>query len=442
MPRCSDQQRRVVLLDFWSDNNRGDAAMQVGLVRLLRKRLPGARMTLITAYGANQAADVASEFDETGPHVDSIVGGFRLTAVPFRPGALRRKPLRRLANLLLVGANLLLFPVWVAASMTSALDRLLPGSLRQSASALRDADIVIWNGRNFRANSTMREPYEMWGLIYNPLVALVARKRVACVGASVWPLRNPLARAMVRTALSKTRFVSLRERESFESAIDLLGSDHPHLELSPDLSFAMLSTPPTWSRGSDGQPMPRTLGITLVDWVGSGYPARARYISELRLFLEWFLEFADTRVVIVPQVTYGMEATDLLERELLDGMPTSSITVIRGRPRVSELLDLYRGLDILIATRMHSAIFALSQGTPVVTIPYDEGGKWGILEMLGVRDVAVPYRIVRSRALGTKLADVWARREDTRREIARAMPALQTRLEESVDRALIAAGAS
>lgn len=423
----------ILLLDFWSDRNRGDAAMQLGLVRLLRRRIPEARLVVMAAYGANQWPTFLDELDETAPIVDGVVGGIRPTFVPFDTAILRRRAVRRVANAAGLAAALALVPFWLLLRWVPAFDRTLAPRLRASVREIRRADLVLWNGRNFRADSPSREPYEMFNLVYNPIVAMLLGRPVAAIGVSLWPLRNPLARRLVSAVLGRTFFVSFREHDSYERGVVELRGRRPAVELLPDLSFAVLDPPIELDSGADCKSArPKRLGVTLVDWRGSGSGARDRYVEALSGFLSTFLEEPETEVTIIPQVTYEMEATETIERELIERVASPRLHAIRGRPTVVELLALYREQEIVVATRMHSAIFALSQGTPVVTIPYDSGGKWGILRMLGLERIDVPFTDVNAGSLSKRVADVWARRDEVRQTVRHRLPLLIRDVEANV----------
>jgi colanic acid/amylovoran biosynthesis protein len=292
---------------------------------------------------------------------------------------------------------------------------------------------VLWKGRNFRASNAVREPYELWALLYNPVVAFMFGKPVMCIGGSMWPLRNPVARFMLRAVAGRTFFFSVREHSSYERAVALLHGKRTQIELLPDLSLASLPPGgPTNRSTHESSAGPRRLGVTVVDWPGSGEAARNRYREALLGFLRRFLEREGTEVVLVHQVTYRMEDTSSLEETLLRGLASERVSAVEGSPNVDELISIYSTMDLLVATRMHSAIFALSQGTPVVTIPYDAGGKWGILDMMGARDVEVPFVSVTAESLERKVDEVWARRSELLATVRENLPALAAAVEDNV----------
>lgn len=427
----SDRKLKVVFLDFWSDKNRGDAAMQVVQVNMLRSLMPNSHITVIAAFGANQSEFLSEELDETTPLVDNVVGGLRATYVPFGSKVLQKSFLRKALNILALGLGLLMLPIWFLVGKTSLFDGFFSSSWKKSIRALRECDLVLWNGRNFRVDTVRREPYEIWNLLYNPVVAQLFGKPIAAIGASIWTLKHPVARYLLRVVMGRAYFVSLREETSMRNAKELLAGKSVQLELLPDLSLALLNEQ-NKSRSTRNVPENlNRLGVTVVDWINSGEEARRNYVDALRAFLKGFLKSPENSVVLIPQVTYDMEKTGSLEEELMRDLG-GNISIYSGSPKVSQLVDMYAGLDFLVATRMHSAIFALSSGTPVVTIPYDAGGKWAILDMMGAMNIAVPFESITPEKLCMKIDEVWSRRETMLATVKQKLPELSIQVEDNI----------
>jgi polysaccharide pyruvyl transferase WcaK-like protein len=405
--------------------------MQVALVRLVRERLPGSRITAMAAFGANQWPALRGEFDESGPLVDDFVGGIRPWLLgPFESGPLRFSVLRKLVSAGCAFIALWMLLLWPIFSRVPRLDAFLPASMRRSIAALRAADLVLWNCRNIRGDSTATEPYEVWGRTYNALAAILFRKPVACIGASIWPLRHRLSRALARAVLGRCIFVSLRDRSSYDYAQSLLRDKPCVLRLLPDLSLYFFAR--SARRDRRLPPEPHTLGLTVVDYRKSGEKARRGYIKALHGCLKDFLARDGTTVVLIPQVTTAWQSTAALEADLLRGLDPARVRREAGHPTVSQLTAIYGGVDLLIATRMHSAIFALTQGTPVVTIPYVAGGKWGILDMMEAKGVDIPFVGIGADGLERKIEAVWRRREELLASVAARLPVLAKEAEDNV----------
>jgi polysaccharide pyruvyl transferase WcaK-like protein len=425
------EPHEILLLDLWSERNRGDAAMQVALVRLVRERLPGSRITAMAAFGANEWPALRGEFDESGPLVDDFVGGIRPWLLgPFESGPLSFRLVRKLVSAGYAFIALWMLVLWPIFGRAAWLDAFLPGSTRRSIAALRSADLVLWNCRNLRGDSTATEPYQIWGRTYNALTAILFRKPVACIGASIWPLRHPLSRAMARAVLGRCIFVSVRDRSSYDYALSLLRGRPCVLRLLPDLSLFLLARSTTGARQLPSELL--TMGLTVVDYRKSGEKARREYITALRGYLREFLGRDETTVVLIPQVTTAWQSTAGLEADLLRGLDPARIRREDGHPTVRQLTAIYGSVDFLIATRMHSAIFALTQGTPVVTIPYVAGGKWGILDMMEANDVDIPFVGIGVDGLKRRVESVWSRREELLASVTARLPVLAKEAEDNV----------
>ena len=426
----------VLIVDYWSDRNRGDAAMQIATAELVRKYAPGAKITVMTAYGWNQWPELCSELDETSKHVDAIVGGIRPTFTPIEGSGLRSAFIRRGVTLVSTMA------AWLGSSLIGSIvrkgeyHRFLPKRMRRSAQAISEADIVIWNGRNFRSDSPKREPYEIWQLLYNPKVCFRTGAPVVMIGASVWPLKTRSARRQVAGAIRSTAFTSLRERNSYDVVTRQLGVEANRVKVLPDLSLAALRDGASELPEARVLPQwPRRVALTVVDWPNLGVEVRDDYVRGVAGLCRYLIANGAEAVDLIPQVTYEMESTSRLSVELRN-LVGERLRVADGKPQVSDLASIYAQYDFLIATRMHSAIFASSRRIPVMTIPYDEGGKWGILDMMGVSGVDTPYAFATEANLIRKFDEVWARRDEIRASLTSSLPALMKSVDDNVRLAL------
>ena len=76
---------KILLLDFWSEKNRGDAAMQQALIRMTRQYFKSSRVYVCMAYGFNQAHKFIDHFDYTLKEgVDDLLPGFFPTFFPMK----------------------------------------------------------------------------------------------------------------------------------------------------------------------------------------------------------------------------------------------------------------------------------------------------------------------------------------------------------------------
>jgi hypothetical protein len=74
--------KKIVLLDFCSEKNRGDAAMQVGLLKLVYRYFRDPIISIISVFGANQSRQLINEYDHSIKWPVSILGGLKPTFYP------------------------------------------------------------------------------------------------------------------------------------------------------------------------------------------------------------------------------------------------------------------------------------------------------------------------------------------------------------------------
>jgi polysaccharide pyruvyl transferase WcaK-like protein len=253
------------------------------------------------------------------------------------------------------------------------------------------ADIVVWNGRNFRGNEgALAEFVKIFELCANPLLCSFMHKPIYCVGASVWPLRGRLAKYILRITFNRCQKVWLREKSSLSNT-QLLGSKlhTDNLSLLPDLSFYMLNkyVETILSNPQHREVKQNMVSLTLVGRKEiSSDVAYFNYIDQVAEAIN-FLHKQGKIVQVVPQVTYSLEPFHTELELIVNKLSTSENLLILDKvSRLEQLVEIYNQSSLLIASRMHSAIFAASCGTPVIALSYDSGGKWSILRELNIQE--------------------------------------------------------
>jgi len=348
---------RIVVIDLCPETNRGDAAMQVGLLSLLRQSLPEAEISLMTILGANQKDSLRNEYDHTYQMHEVVLGGMKPTFYPIGRFSGLSGLASEVLNAIGLFAGLIFLGAIKAGVPLRALVTMLPRDYRNSFQALIQADMVFWKGRNLRSRpSAALELYRIVNTLFHPLICLALKKPLALVSGSFWPLRSRASRWIVRSVVNQCLYISCREAASVQVARSFTQTKtHVIIEQQPDLSFAL------YHRGSlrsssrictQPPPFPEKIGLTLMDWQGAGKAARKQYIQSVRGLLDVCVE-KGTLVTIIPQVVKKWEATASLIQELLESHPVAEkIQVIPGNPMIDDLLTIYSNQDLLVATRM------------------------------------------------------------------------------------------
>jgi len=234
------------------------------------------------------------------------------------------------------------------------------------------------------------------GLLFTARIAwplLLARRlgvRRILWGHSIGPCDGWLGSLLLKTALRGAE-MTVRDHASLK----LLTKWGIPAQILPDLAFQLVTEDTKPYEACRGSAI-RRIGLTARN-MGRGKSGQQEYEKQLRVGLNGLIakirrdEGVDVEVVAIVQVAGQLEHTNdghVLSR-ILSRLDCKSRLVTPGGggiPTMSELLNAYAELDLLVATRMHSAILASCAGRPFVVIEYIGGKARGIVDALGLPD--------------------------------------------------------
>lgn len=428
------------MLDFASEKNRGDAVLQLALIRLTRKYFRDAELVICTVYGANQFPEALIHFEYSSKEktIKEIVGGLMPTYYPISEKdvvcneyiQLIKKAFSLLLSTLIILALIIKIPSYLVM-------KFLPYNFRHTFKHFMEADLVIWNGRNLHGPGFLMELYSIFTLLFHPIICMLLKKPIACVKTSVWQLKNPLARIIIKILFKKLIFISVREENSMENLKKILGeSNIGNTIVLPDLSLYILRPlSKKVIKKHDNKNKKLKIGLTLMDWRWHGLEARRQYVCVIRNFLRYLIKEFNADVIVIPQVTKIEENVNSILCDILRNMNYNEINkihILRKELSLKELLEIYANIDFLIATRMHSAIFALSVGTPTLAIAYDQGAKWGIFKMLGAENIVLNYKGINEQLIINKFKWIWSNRKILINTVQKHLDKLYMKAEENV----------
>lgn len=285
--------------------------------------------------------------------------------------------------------------------------RAIPRGLVTARSALGSCDLLLSGGGGILQDVTSwRSP-----LYY--LAVLQAAQRagvpVACVGYGVGPLRRQAIRWLARRALARVAVLAVRDRLSL-AALRELGVRR-EIALTADLAFALPRPAPeevaaAWERVGLGAPGQPTLGVALRRVPGGAGPQ-----AELSRSLTEAIRDAAQELSLRPVLVPMQPSEDLpLAQELADAIGRGA-QVVRVPLSARELLALFGGASLVLAMRLHAAVFAAICGRPLAAISYDPKVD-GLLAELGL-EAAVRLPNLDPAALRAGLREAAARPPST-----------------------------
>jgi colanic acid/amylovoran biosynthesis protein len=410
---------KLLVLNAHSAQNAGDLAILQETLLCLRSAFPDAEVTIA----------INDEPSTTLPAEASYVGSFmRWMLQVDAQGEWRwRKPL------------VPFYALWLA--LCAVLYRLMNARLmpraperRRLMQAYYDADVVVVIGGGHLYARHAANIAFMW-LWLGIALAVLMRKPLVLLPQSFGPLPGTMQRAMLRWLLARSALVVAREYRSLHLLAEV-GLRRRVLVL-PDLAFAPASADASdrhaavLDRRVAGRPL---VGLTLMDWQGQNpnFHNQQGYEQAILRLMRHVQEHYDAEIVLFAQCTGPTAAQDdrRIARRIVAAARKEGcddVTLIDAALSPEALKAAYARLDLLVATRMHSAIFALSGSVPALVIGYLHKSV-GIMEMLGLERHALDIDTVDATLLCSSFDTLWAERALVRRRLAERIPAMQRTL--------------
>ncbi len=360
---------KILILNTHSTLNAGDTGIVLAQVRLFRRLFPGVEISLTSrtprldrAFYAPRGIKVHSPFT---PAPGVFDGGWE-------------KLRGSIGNLVDLAAR------------------------RDLLAAIRESDLVISSGGGYFYSYGKRFPGPTFLQYYLHLQLARARsKPVIFFPQSFGPFANPPSARLCRSILAggNVRKVLVREKISRDLLLDLLGDDGGEkVAYCPDAVFLLEPAESRPAADFASRLRRPVLALTLRDWhfPGAGTTAakaaaRENYLSSLIEVASSFRKRFGGEVLVVPQVRGPdpLENDTAISREFVrryrreNGGEGMSLIPDRFVETPEDIIALFSRVDLVVATRFHSAVFALLARTPAITVAYQHKAA-GMLRELGL----------------------------------------------------------
>ncbi len=413
--------RRFVLLNTHSVLNAGDAGIVLAQIRLLRREFPGAVISVTSRTPKIDAAWLGPLGVRVFPPL-----------LPGPGGRTQPEMDRGIAG------------PWSA-----------PGSRIGLLCAIRRSDLAISTGGGyFYSHRRVLPGPTFYQNILHVRAALAFRRPVVFFPQSFGPCLS-LAGERSLTALLRrpgVRAILAREGESSDYLGRLLpkAAVRQKIEVCPDAAFLLR---PGAAGGTvrlpPGLPRP-VIAVTLREWSAPRPPRNARrasvredYLGALEGTLAGIQARRGGSIVIVPHSRGPRPGEDdrpisKVFRDRLERRLPSGRVIQLGLPDLTgpdDLISLFESADLVLATRFHSAVFALCAGTPVLTIGYQPKAR-ETMRLLGLEHLALEWEGLRGADLEARAEELFASPAEARAEIAARVRTTRQSIEETLGRVL------
>jgi len=252
---------------------------------------------------------------------------------------------------------------------------------------------------------------------------------------SIGPITGSRDRRRFSRVLGRLGHILVREASSYRVATRDLEIPKDRVSQTPDLAFALARSHPR------RRPCGRTrVGMTVLDWrwAGGSSAQYERYLVVLAEIADRLLA-RDYDLDLLVQVDLEGHARqdDRRESERVRSLVRRNgrVTVEAVGRSPQEALDRYGSYDLVIGSRLHSALLALCAGTPAIALGYQPKAV-GIYEQLGLAPWVFDARQVQADAVLRTAEGILGNHDSAAADVLRSTARAKASLQESVAKAL------
>jgi colanic acid/amylovoran biosynthesis protein len=240
------------------------------------------------------------------------------------------------------------------------------------------SDAIVTTGGTY-----LVENYPLLPKLFGLEIARILRKPLIFYTQSLGPFRKPLHRYLLKRIFNYSHLVLLRDSQSL-AHVEELHVRKDHLVVSSDIVFSLAQEEELRKAAENSRPVKDgflMVGLTVRDWpyFKTREPGKGMdfYLRSVAAMVTHLIEMHGARAIFV-STCQGVTEYDQNDsgvafkiRSMLPAAVARAVDVDDKFHRHEELMNVYRTCDLVISTRMHGAIMALSSGTPVLPIAYE-----------------------------------------------------------------------
>lgn len=239
---------------------------------------------------------------------------------------------------------------------------------------LLTSDVVFFGGGSIIKElyaSVGRNPYSTLLMILSIVIFArwIARKKVVMSNIGVGPLMTPMGKRLARWILRQVNFLSVRDATSYHAALELGLPSHKVL-LVPDAVFA---NPPEVFIPNPKQETPayRTRIALNLNYDIENREAWESFLSNLAESLEQINSETPIEIHALPMQSKFKANDDLsVLKEFSKRIPQIPF-VLYSPQTAQDAAEIIRGVDLVVAERLHTLVISSILGKPFFGLVYD-----------------------------------------------------------------------
>ena len=273
-----------------------------------------------------------------------------------------------------------------------------------------------------------RDPSEAMKLVTLTLMAEAQGVPYIYLSQTFGPFTISTLRRGVAKAVRASSLLYTRDRQSRAHLAALLGKKEQEVRLSPDIAFLFKGDAPSAEamRQLGLNSEKPILGVSpnmRVYERSAGDVAGNKYIRALSGMIRHFTE-QGVQVLLLPhemRTQKGKADDRTLCNMLLQEVPSDLVRNLEGLPTAEQIKGIIGGCDLVVGSRFHSLVAALSQGVPAVAVgwahKYPE-----LLREFGLGEYVYDYDTVSDEDFTRVVYEAWCSREELKKRVDAALP--------------------
>lgn len=264
--------KQITILDFCSEKNRGDAAIQLALINLIKdNKRQNIGLSIVTVFGNNEIDKMDSEFDHSPFNGIRYHGSIKPTFYSLKIFGRKNIFISEVMGALGMIYSFYHLILLVLGLSIEKMKYFVSKRDFRTLETIHSADLIIIKGRNYRNRSNkLLEIFRTAGLIYSGILPIIFRKKIVLIGGSFWPLRKGIPSYLMTWFLDHCYLVAVRESFSYNLLQNLLNKENKKkIRLIPDLAFNAFDNDLLNHYKNIKKPsrvQKRKIGLVLVDW--------------------------------------------------------------------------------------------------------------------------------------------------------------------------------
>jgi colanic acid/amylovoran biosynthesis protein len=409
--------------NYW---NMGDLGLMEALLTSLKREFGDARVYIISPF-ANIKHPMGQKFDLGKYNATEIEGP---TIFLPKSGFLKK--------LLFFLTRVLTILAYLAAkrSLNIRLSWLVPRQTEEMLSTLLKSDLIISKPGGFLYDvkeGRMPSVHHLFSI----LLATLTGKPVVLYAQSIGPFDRPFYYPFIRFILNRTRLILVRDQPSYDICKSVLRLKGPELKLTADEAFLLPDGDAALGRSllrDCGIPLDANLvGMTILDWHFPNAADRSmavdQYVSALTKLINHINQLYNAHVVIFPFFLgdgYTRTGDEEITTRLLQSGERGDMAHLFKGTEPATIKSAMQLMDVFVGSRMHSNIFALTSGVPVIAISYLPKTS-GIMEMMGLSEFVLGIEGLNPIELKALFDRLWTERDHLRKALPARLEAIRAK---------------